>query len=69
MAPALASGAIALNTSAIYAGQAVGAATGGWLIGQGQMGVLHWVGLAGLLMSWWVSQAATRSLGLRSLKT
>ena len=69
MAPALASGAIALNTSAIYAGQAVGAATGGWLIGQGQMGVLHWVGLAGLLMSWWVSQAATRSLGLRSLKS
>ncbi len=32
IAPALASGSIALNTSAMYAGQAIGAATGGWLI-------------------------------------
>jgi predicted MFS family arabinose efflux permease len=69
MAPALASGAISLNTSAIYAGQAVGAATGGWLIGLGQMDILHWVGLAGLLMSWWVSRAATNAMGARSLKS
>ena len=32
IAPALASGSIALNSSAMYAGQAIGAAGGGWLI-------------------------------------
>lgn len=60
LAPALASGSIALNTSAMYAGQAVGAASGGWFIAQGHMFDLHWVGLAGLLlamgMSWWATQ-------------
>jgi hypothetical protein len=33
------------------------------------MGLLHWVGLAGLLMSWWVSRAATHAMALRSLKS
>ena len=60
IAPALASGSIALNTSAMYAGQAVGAASGGWLIAQGSMASLHWFGLVGLLaamlMSWWAAQ-------------
>lgn len=49
IAPELASGSIALNTSAMYAGQATGAASGGWLIAAGHMDVLHWVGFAGLL--------------------
>lgn len=65
LAPALASGSIALNTSAMYAGQAVGAASGGWFIAQGHMFDLHWVGFAGLLlamaMSWWATQL-TRQL-------
>lgn len=61
IAPALASGSIALNTSAMYAGQAVGAASGGWLIAQGQMALLHWAGLASLLLALWVSALATRS--------
>ena len=60
MAPALASASIALNTSALYAGQALGAGSGGWLIAHGAMGSLHWFGLAGLLaamaVSWWASQ-------------
>ena len=60
LAPALASGSIALNTSAMYAGQAVGAAGGGWLIAQGSMASLHWFGLVGLLaamlMSWWAAR-------------
>ena len=51
IAPALASGSIALNTSAMYAGQAVGAGSGGWLIAQGQMSALHWVGFGGLMLS------------------
>ena len=64
LAPALASGSIALNTSAMYAGQAAGAASGGWFIAQGHMFDLHWVGFAGLLlamaMSWWATQLARR---------
>lgn len=60
IAPALASGSIALNSSAMYAGQALGAGGGGWLIAQGDMASLHWFGLAGLLaamvMSWWAAK-------------
>lgn len=60
IAPGLASGSIALNSSAMYAGQALGAGSGGWLIAQGQMGSLHWFGLVALLaamaMSWWASR-------------
>jgi len=59
IAPALASGSIALNTSAMYAGQALGAGSGGWLIAHDGMGSLHWFGLAGLTasmaMSWWAA--------------
>lgn len=69
LAPALASGSIALNTSAMFAGQAAGAASGGWFIAHGHMFDLHWVGLAGLLlamaMSWWATQLARRLLAVR----
>jgi predicted MFS family arabinose efflux permease len=51
IAPPLASASIALNSSAMYAGQAVGAAAGGWMIAEGAMDSLHWAGLAGLLLS------------------
>jgi len=60
IAPALASGSIALNTSAMYAGQALGAGGGGWLIGHDAMSSLHWFGLAGLLaamgVNWWAAR-------------
>ena len=63
IAPALASGSIALNSSAMYAGQALGAGSGGWLIAQGQMASLHWFGLVGLLvamaLSWWTTRQAS----------
>ena len=49
LAPTLASASIALNSSALYAGQAIGAAGGGWLILNAGFGVLHWAGLAALL--------------------
>ncbi|MEO6291753.1 MAG: MFS transporter [Burkholderiaceae bacterium] len=69
LAPALASGSIALNTSAMYAGQAAGAASGGWFIAQGHMFDLHWVGFAGLLlamaMSWWATQLARQLSAVR----
>ncbi|MBU0589443.1 MAG: MFS transporter [Gammaproteobacteria bacterium] len=45
IAPEVASASIALNTSAIYLSQAVGAGIGGWLIVQGHMPELHWVTL------------------------
>jgi predicted MFS family arabinose efflux permease len=60
IAPALASASVALNTSAMYAGQAIGASSGGWLIAHGKMLTLHWFGLAGMLaamaMSWWATR-------------
>jgi predicted MFS family arabinose efflux permease len=44
----------------MYAGQALGAGSGGWLIAGGHMDSLHWFGLVGLLaamaMSWWASR-------------
>lgn len=61
IAPSLAAGSIALNSSAMYAGQALGAAGGGWLIVQtGTMSDLHWFGsailLAAALGSAWASR-------------
>lgn len=47
--PHAASASIALNTSAIYLGQAVGAGLGGWLILHGQMVNLHWATVVFLL--------------------
>jgi predicted MFS family arabinose efflux permease len=55
IAPALASGSIALNSSAMYAGQALGAASGGAMIARGHMGLLHWGGFALLLVAMAVS--------------
>lgn len=55
IAPALAAGSIALNSSAMYAGQALGAASGGALIAHGHMDLLHWVGFAVLLLAMAVS--------------
>jgi len=60
IAPALASGSIALNSAAMYAGQALGAGSGGWLIAQGNMDSLHWFGLTGLLAAMAMSAWATR---------
>jgi predicted MFS family arabinose efflux permease len=62
IAPALASGSIALNSSAMYAGQAFGAAIGGWMIAQGQMSVLHWAGLGGLVLAMAASWLASIAL-------
>ncbi len=63
IAPALASGSIALNTSAMYAGQAIGAGSGGWLIANSGMGTLHWAGFGGLLLAMAASALATHYQG------
>ncbi len=65
LAPPLASGSIALNTSAMYAGQAIGTAGGGWLIAAGRFESLHWYGLAGVLAAMAVSAWATRAPAVR----
>ena len=63
IAPALASASVALNSSAMYAGQAIGAASGGWLIARDGMDTLHWAGFAVLLLAMCVSAWATRYQG------
>ena len=59
LAPSLASGSVSLNTSALYAGQAIGAALGGLLISAGHMSHLHWYALVGLLLALITSHWAT----------
>jgi predicted MFS family arabinose efflux permease len=60
LSPSLASASIALNSSAIYAGQAIGAALGGWLILEQGMTSLPWFSTLGLILSMGVSWQASR---------
>jgi predicted MFS family arabinose efflux permease len=64
LAPALAGGSVALNTSAMYAGQAVGTAIGGWMIAHDSMQSLHTAGfvllLAAMATSAWAARVARR---------
>jgi len=55
-APALAPALMALNTSAIYLGQAAGAASGGWLVAHTGYAWLNWAGLV------WMAAAIGLSL-------
>ena len=61
ISPSLASGSVALNTSAIYLGQAIGAAGGGWLIEHDAMMQLHWFGGVGVLLALLMSLLAARA--------
>ncbi|MEP7294763.1 MAG: MFS transporter [Burkholderiales bacterium] len=55
-APALAPALMALNTSAIYLGQAAGAGSGGWLVANAGFAWLNWAGLV------WLAAAIALSL-------
>jgi predicted MFS family arabinose efflux permease len=59
-APALAPALMALNTSAIYLGQALGAASGGWVVAHGGYAPLSWIGLAWMLPALGLSAWAMR---------
>lgn len=59
--PVLAPATVALNTSAMYGGQALGAALGGLLIAQGQMLNLHWVGLGVMALAMALSAIVGRA--------
>ncbi|MDM0013172.1 MFS transporter [Variovorax sp. J22P168] len=51
LSPALAPGSVALNSSGIYIGQAVGAGAGGWLLAHEASAWMSWVGLATVLLA------------------
>ncbi|QNK67780.1 MFS transporter [Variovorax sp. PAMC26660] len=61
LAPALAPGSVALNSSGIYTGQAVGAALGGWLLANDAAAWMSWVGFALMLLAIALSAAIDRS--------
>ena len=65
LSPDLAPATVALNTSAMYGGQAMGAALGGWMIAHDQMPRLHWVSLALLLVAMAVSWLAQQRSAAR----
>lgn len=69
ISPELAPATVALNTSALYGGQALGAALGGVMIAQGRMMNLHQVGLAVMLVamavSLWAAWLQKRSCAAR----
>ncbi len=58
--PSVTSASIALNTSAIYFGQAAGSALGGLMIGAGALAYLPWLGSGILLLAAAVSLVAMR---------
>lgn len=51
MAPALAAGSVALNSSAMYTGQALGAGSGGWLLAHSASGWMAPAGFASMLLA------------------
>lgn len=51
LSPRLAPALMALNTSAIYLGHAVGASGGGWVIEHSDYSQLHWLGLVWMLVA------------------
>ncbi len=65
-APELASATVALNTSAMYAGQGLGAALGGVMIAQGQMLRLHEIGLVLMGLAMGLSVWAARRVAARA---
>jgi predicted MFS family arabinose efflux permease len=60
IAPALAAATVALNTSAVYLGQSVGAGTGGFAIKNGVSANVVWMALVFLVMAVVMSVAATK---------
>ncbi len=65
LSPKLAPALMALNTSAIYMGHAVGASGGAWVITHHDYGSLHWLGLVWMVLalglSTWAAAAQRRA--------
>ncbi|MEJ8822909.1 MFS transporter [Variovorax humicola] len=60
LAPAMAAGSVALNSSGMFIGQAIGAATGGWLLAHDAASWMHWAGLGAMLVAMTLSIAVDR---------
>ena len=60
IAPTLAAATVALNTSVVYVGQAVGAGIGGWFVGQGISPAIAWTASGLTALALLASLAATR---------
>jgi predicted MFS family arabinose efflux permease len=69
LAPPLASASIALNTSCIYAGQALGAGLGGALIRGFGLGPLAWVGAVIMAAALYLSVRAASGVGAQAAAT
>jgi predicted MFS family arabinose efflux permease len=65
-APAYASALMALNSSAIYLGQAAGAASGGWVIANVGFAPLNWLGLGWLALAIALSVWAGRRVAAKA---
>lgn len=65
-APVLAPALIALNSSAMYVGQALGASSGGVMVAEFGFGPLHWVALAWMVAAIGLSRWAQRRLLVQS---
>ncbi|WP_425260129.1 MFS transporter [Rubrivivax sp. RP6-9] len=61
-APALAPALMALNTSAMYLGQAIGAGGGGAMVAASGFGALHWVALGWMLLAIGLSALLARRM-------
>ncbi|WP_295526397.1 MFS transporter [uncultured Pseudacidovorax sp.] len=60
LAPGVASASIALNSSAMYMGQAAGAGLGGWLLARNAASWMNWCGLVCLLAAMLLSRHLAR---------
>ncbi len=73
LSPRLAPALMALNTSAIYLGQAVGASGGGWVLEHHGWESMHWLGLAWMLvacaLSWWAQRVQQRHAAQKQAAT
>ncbi len=66
LSPRLAPALMALNTSAIYLGHAIGASGGAWVITHHSYAQLHWLGLLWMIVAWALSWWAQRVAHPRS---
>ena len=69
LSPRLAPALMALNTSAIYLGHAIGASGGAWVITHHSYAQLHWLGLLWMIVAWALSWWAQREERQRDLRT
>ncbi|HEX5371766.1 MAG TPA: MFS transporter [Aquabacterium sp.] len=66
LSPRLAPALMALNTSAIYLGHAIGASSGGWVLDHGGYSMLHWPGVVLMALALGISVWAQKEQARRA---